>query len=313
MQLKLLFRLSIFSLFQAFCIPLASAATLSSAPPSPVVSVWGGAREAIALQQDGSVWTWGNNPAGELGSGDLIYKAIPQQVLGPDGVGTLSGITAIMGGEVSNYALKSDSTVWAWGNNAFGQLGIGNQTQYTTPVQVLGLSSIVGLGSRAYHALAIKSDGTVWAWGWNLHGAAGINPNTGSSPSCIPSGSSNSCAYVTPPVQVNGVNNPIMVSAGYGFSMALLQNHTVVTWGSSSQLGTGSTTDSYSPVAVPGLTNVVWISAGWYHALAVKSDGTVWLGDIIVMVGLALPMRAAACWETEPRSPSSSRRPRFST
>jgi alpha-tubulin suppressor-like RCC1 family protein len=67
----------------------------------------------MALKQDGTVWTWGNNPAGELGNGSFTYEALPTQVVGPNGVGTLNSIAAIMGSEAHNLALASDGTVWA--------------------------------------------------------------------------------------------------------------------------------------------------------------------------------------------------------
>jgi len=56
---------------------------LTTNSPPPIISIWGGAREAIDLKQDGTVWTWGNNPAGELGNGSLTYEALPTQVVGP--------------------------------------------------------------------------------------------------------------------------------------------------------------------------------------------------------------------------------------
>ena len=95
---------------------------LTTNSPPPIISIWGGAREAIDLKQDGTVWTWGNNPAGELGNGSLTYEALPTQVVGPNGVGTLNSIAAIMGSEAHNLALASDGTVWALGPCLRGSL-----------------------------------------------------------------------------------------------------------------------------------------------------------------------------------------------
>jgi alpha-tubulin suppressor-like RCC1 family protein len=242
------------------------------AKTAQVTSVWGGAQEAIALKSDGSVWTWGANFNGELGDGYTdnngsgpYNSPIPVQVMGPNGVGHLTGITAIMGGEMHNLALKSDGTVWAWGMNTYNQLGDGSTTNTVYPVQVSGLTSIVSLGSRAYHSLAIKSDGTVWAWGTNRAGELGNGTVDLNSDNFVPN-------------QVQGVSNPIMVTAGYLFSVALLQNHTLVAWGKNNagQLGDGTTTNRYTPVPVVGITNVAWVSAGWGQVVAVKTDGTVW-------------------------------------
>ena len=229
------------------------------------VSVWGGAREAIALKADGSVWTWGLNGHGQLGDGTNTDSSVPVQVLGPNGVGYLTGVTAVMGGEQHNFALKSDGTVWAWGMNMLDQLGDGNAQDSWTPVQVRGLSSIVSLGGRGYHSLAVKSDGTVWAWGWDLHGALGI-------------GVADRSYDYTVPVQVQGLSHPIMVTSGYCFSVALLQDHTLVAWGNNEngELGDGTTTDRYTPVPVLGIDHVVWVSAGWTHVVTIKADGSVW-------------------------------------
>jgi hypothetical protein len=180
-------------------------------------------------------------------------------------VGNLSEIVKIMGGEMHNLALKSDGTVWAWGYNKYNQLGDGTTTSRLTPVQVSGLTEIVSLGSRAYHSLAIKSDGTVWAWGTNRDGELGNGVADSNSDNFVPN-------------QVQGLTNPIMVTAGYLFSVALLQDHTLVAWGDNNagQLGDGTTTNRYLPVPVVGISNVAWVSAGWGQVVAVKTDGTVW-------------------------------------
>src|SRR5438132_2872372 len=88
-----------------------------------VVSIWGGARGTVVKKSDGTVWTWGANFAGKLGIGvsstNLARWLVPAEVHGPGDVSFLNSVSAIMGGEVHNVALKSDGTVWAWGNNVF--------------------------------------------------------------------------------------------------------------------------------------------------------------------------------------------------
>jgi alpha-tubulin suppressor-like RCC1 family protein len=111
----------------------------------------------------------------------------------------------------------------------------------------------------------MKSDGTVWAWGENRNGELG-------------NGVADSNADNFMPNQVQGVSNPIMVTAGYEFSVALLQDHTLVAWGKNNngQLGDGTITERHFPVPVVGISNVAWVSAGWGQVVAVKTDGTVW-------------------------------------
>jgi alpha-tubulin suppressor-like RCC1 family protein len=230
-----------------------------SARGADVISIWGGARGTVVMKSDGTVWTWGGNIGGKLGLGldstALSRVLVPSEVHSSGDAGYLNSIKAIMGGEVQNVALKSDGTVWAWGNNVFGQLGNGTTNEAHTPVQVSGLSSIVALGGRAYHTLAIKSDGTTWAWGWNALGELG-------------DGTTNKTLV---PVQVVGLTNPIAVSDGYHYSIALKPDGTVWQWGHGRVIG-----NSYFPEQVAGLSNVIAISGGWDHALALKSDKTVW-------------------------------------
>jgi uncharacterized repeat protein (TIGR02543 family) len=231
----------------------------------PPASIWGGAREVITLKPDGTVWAWGLNAHGQVGNGTTKDASLPVQVVGPGGTGHLSDIIAVMGGEQHNLALKSDGTVWTWGSNHEDQLGDGNATDSSTPVQVSGLTSIVKLASRGYHSVAVKSDGTLWTWGWDEYGALG-------------NGVADANYDYPVPVEVQGVTNPIMVTAGFGFSVALMQDHTLMAWGNNEEgeIGDGTTIDRLTPVPVPGINQVVWVSAGWTHVVAIRADGTVW-------------------------------------
>jgi hypothetical protein len=82
-------------------------------------------------------------------------------------------VTAVAWEGYDSLALKSDGTVWAWGYNAYGQLGNGTYTNSNTPVRVPELSNIVAISGGFLHAVALKSDGTVWAWGYNYTGQLG--------------------------------------------------------------------------------------------------------------------------------------------
>jgi alpha-tubulin suppressor-like RCC1 family protein len=224
-----------------------------------VVSIWGGARGTVVRKSDGTVWTWGANFSGKLGVGldstNLVRQLVPTEVHGPGDAGFFNSIMAIMGGEVHNVALKSDGTVWTWGNNMFGQLGNGSTNAAYTPVQVSGLSSVTALGGRGYHTLAVDRGGSIWGWGWNSAGELGNGTNNAT----------------TVPVRVVGLTSPAMVSAGYKFSIAMMPDGTVYQWGHGRVIG-----NSYTPVQTPGLSNIITISAGWDHALALRSDHTVW-------------------------------------
>jgi alpha-tubulin suppressor-like RCC1 family protein len=149
--------------------------------------------------------------------------------------------------------------LWSWGRNEFGQVGQNNTTEYSSPVQIPGItwSSIV-TGSQ--HSLATKTDGTLWAWGRNFYGNLGQNNITNySSPRQIPGTTWSS------------------ISGGNFLSFAFKTDGTLWSWGDNSkgQLAQNNTTRYSSPVQIPGTT---WssISAGGFHSLATKTDGTLW-------------------------------------
>ena len=234
----------------------------------PPVSIWGGAREVITLLSDGTVWDWGLGSSGQLGDNNTTNIDLPTEVLGPGGSGYLNDIIALSGGEQHNAALKNDGTVWAWGNDQNDQLGDGGGANKKTPIQVNGLSSVVMLNSRGYHSVAVKSDGTVWDWGWDEYGALGNGLSL----------AQGTTTYTTP-LQVRGVNNPIMVSAGFMYNIALMPDHTLLTWGNNNDAESGNgTVGGYLSAAEPvvGINDLVWVSAGWIHSVAIRSDGTVW-------------------------------------
>jgi alpha-tubulin suppressor-like RCC1 family protein len=113
-----------------------------------------------ALLRDGSVWTWGNNWSGQLGNGTTgCCSGVPAAVPGLDKVIAIAAHTCHM------LAVRQDGTVWAWGGNDLGELGLGTTIAAATPVRVPGLSGVKSVASSYNRSFAIKSDGTVMAWG----------------------------------------------------------------------------------------------------------------------------------------------------
>src|SRR6266568_8138824 len=152
---------------------------LSIALAADVISLWGGARGTIILKSDGTVWTWGTGGFGKLGINTTTGKSlVPVEVHGAANMDYLHSVTAIMGGETHNMALKSDGTLWSWGYNFVGELGDGTTNDAATPVQVglnsiPPLTSVTKLGGRTYFSLAVKSEGSIWGWGMNGSGQMG--------------------------------------------------------------------------------------------------------------------------------------------
>ena len=248
---------------------------------SNVVAVEGGESLSIALLEDGTVCAWGDNSYGQLGDGGTVgYSAVPVQVLGPGGVDYLGGIVAVAASSMNCYALKSDGTVWAWGegSNYYG-VGDGASTHRNTPVEVKTgagatdvLNDVVAISGGYYHALALKTDGTVWGWGINWYGEVG-------------NGTYVDQMYA---VQVAGLTDVIAIDAGTYLSAAIRADGTLWTWGTNweGELGINAAyatlSKSADPQQVVGpggdgiLDRVVSVDAGYNFVTACRADGTVW-------------------------------------
>ena len=101
----------------------------------------------------------GSTLGGALGDGTTTQRVTPTAVKGVGGTGTLGGIVAVAGGEAHSLALKGDGTVWAWGQNTQGQLGIGaaDTSNHPTVVQVPGLNNIIAIAAGYRHSMALRS------------------------------------------------------------------------------------------------------------------------------------------------------------
>src|SRR5207253_6806354 len=121
----------------------------------------------------GAVWAWGKNSLGQLGQGSINPEGIPSPVIVVD----LTDVTVIAAGFDHALALKSDGSVWAWGDNGKGQLGNGAMPfPSSVPVKVCCLGDVVAIAAGESHSLALKRDGSVWAWGGNDLGQPGTGP-----------------------------------------------------------------------------------------------------------------------------------------
>lgn len=219
---------------------------------------------------DGSVWTWGWNNCGQLGIGsdshcasDYTRRSTPQPV-------SLNDVVAVDAGQLHTVVLRSNGTVWGWGRNLGGTLGLGTTSNNptNTPVQAHNISGAIAVAAGTDFSIALTSDGTVWGWGSNTEGTI-AQPTSGQ----------NMVPYKTLPIRIGNLSNIVAIGAN-GFSAAALRSDgTVWSWGlgSKGQLGNGtSVPNSYTPVMAQNLANVVAIAVGYNHKVALKSDGTVW-------------------------------------
>jgi alpha-tubulin suppressor-like RCC1 family protein len=235
----------------------------------------GGDDFTVVVNATGTVWTCGENTQGQLGN-DTFNPASQDTPLPVAGV---SNIVSVAAGFQHVLALRTDGTVWAWGNDSFadgndaGQLGAGTPLyEIDSPTQSLVASDtmIVAIACGDYHSLALDVSGNVWGWGDNEFGQIGSGAATGSD-----SGTNR-------PIQVQGVSNVIAIAAGDEHTIALTADKRVWTWGSDSygQLGWNANQSGTNPT--PGLVtaltnkNVVAIAGGVGFTLAVTSNGQVY-------------------------------------
>jgi alpha-tubulin suppressor-like RCC1 family protein len=232
---------------------------VAAALTGTVKQVATGLNASAALMSDGTVWTWGENNSYQLGT------ASPGIYITPTQVNWLSGVARIaMSPEGNGYAVKSDGTVWAWGDNSLGQFGNGTTSSgYTPPAQVLVPSGITQVSAGGDSSLALRSDGTVWAWGQNTWGQLGDGTTVNE----------------LIPEQVPGLNGITQVATSAGVSFAVRSDGTLFSWGYGAEgvLGNGTTTNQLLPEPVPGLTGVTQVATNDEATLAVAgSTERVW-------------------------------------
>ena len=174
----------------------------------------------------------------------------------PNPTPTKTTVKKVIFNGLSTYAIKSDSSLWAWGQNAYGELGVGNTTEQHSPVKVL--DNVTTITTNEFSTFAVKKDNSLWAWGYNDAGQLGTGDTV----------SRNS------PVKIMDSVSTIVADDYSAF--AVKRDGTLWAWGrnASGQLGTGDTTSRHNPVKV--MDNVATITTDNSSTFAVKKDGTLW-------------------------------------
>jgi len=158
------------------------------------VQVAAGETFAVATKTDGTLWTWGTNSSGQLGDNTTISKSSPIQ--------TIAGGTnwrQVSGGLTTCSAIRTNGTLWLWGDNSTGQLGDNTTISKSSPIQTVSAGTNWKLVSSGYgFTAAVKTNGTLWTWGNNTNGQLGDNTTI----------------FKSSPVQtINGGSNWKMVNA----------------------------------------------------------------------------------------------------
>lgn len=238
-------------------------------------SVSANTEHSLAIKEytsGGKLFAFGNNVFGRLGLGDTTDRSSPVQV-GSNADWLMASAASIHSVAIrykagSNFEIGS---LWAWGSDNFGRLGIGSLGNRSSPVQVGSdqFWHVVSAGNS--HTLALKWDAentgdySLWSWGTNNSGQLGLGDTI----------SRNS------PVQIGSNQRYISISAGLNICAAIKEDNTLWTWGlnNSGQLGDGTTTNRSSPVQVSG-TSWYRVSCSHNFMVALKTDGTLWAWGI---------------------------------
>lgn len=264
-----------------------------------------GYRHGLAIKMDGSLWTYGDNYYGELGHNNNTIK-----VYNPTRVGTSYDWAYAVGGYFTSFAIKKDGTLWAWGLNDHGQLGIGNATHKSSPVQVGSLNTWKQIACADGMTAGLQKDGTLWIWGFDYRAPSGPTVQW-SSPiqiGALTDWSQIACAYgsvhgikndgtlwtfglsshgilgdgtniqKSSPVQIGALNTWKTIAGGYFEMGATKTDGTLWTWGYNpyGALGIGDVVDRSVPTQVGSLTNWKYVQGGYFHMAGLKTDGTIW-------------------------------------
>jgi len=232
-----------------------------------VSAIAAGGWHSLAIKPDGSLWAWGRNNHGQLGTGDLVDRDLPEIVF-------LSGVSAVVAGQLHSMIILHGS-LYGWGNNAHGQLATGDTTEIHFPMKILD-STVAAIGddtvvavSCQEHCMAILDSGGLVVWGSNQYGQLG---------------SGDKVDLLTPlKLFDTGVS---AVSAGYRHSLAIMADGSMKAWGDNTygQLGNdGEQSELYPvnadvpPYAVRQTAGAVLeVAAGEFHSLARTADGRYW-------------------------------------
>ena len=170
-----------------------------------------------------------------------IYGLSDFKITGDSGV--------VSAGSSSSFAIQSDGSLWAWGNNHMGRLGDGTAINQYTPIKVMNDVVSVSMGG---HTMAIKSDGSLWGWGGNSNGQIGDGTT------------------VSQQTPVRIMDDVVAVSAGFGMTMAIRSDSSLWAWG---RIGLENNFSSSEPIRI--MDEVIAVSTS-YHTLVIKPDSSLW-------------------------------------
>jgi hypothetical protein len=211
----------------------------------------------FGIKSDGTLWAWGENSYGELGTLNKTHRSSPVRV------GTDTNWQSVYTGEKKTFAIKTDNSIWFWGR-ASGSISGSVTVHRSSPMQFFETKDWSSMDVDLYYCMAIKTDGTLWGWGFNAENNID---------------DSGTISY-TSPVQIGTDSNWKQVSINLNTTQAVKTDGTLWTWGRDNfSYGNGySYSSPYpgSPIQADSSTDWDSVSKGRQHTLAIKKDGTLW-------------------------------------
>jgi alpha-tubulin suppressor-like RCC1 family protein len=237
----------------------------------------GAGKQTLAIKTDGTLWSWGGNDFGDLGQN---YAHENGRVSSPTQVGTGTDWKQVSADASKTSAFKTDGTLWVWGANGDGGLGLNkNNVPVSSPAQIPGTTwdstTVTNVGDT-YSGGCIKTDGTLWVWGRNQEGDLGQNKS-----GTVPQGG----VYYSSPTQMGTGTDWASVSQCGNSGLGTKTDGTLWAWGrnNSGGLGQNNQIQYSSPVQIPGNNwsndpqDISMQDLGSGNAWAIKTDGTLWV------------------------------------
>ena len=238
--------------------------------------VGAGKFHSVFLLPNGKVMTSGDNTKGQLGIGSYVSTSTPAYVK-TNATTDLTNVKSVHAGADHTIFLLNDGTVYVCGDNTYGQLGIGNNTNQTYAVQIPNLITVKSISAGTYHTMFLLNDGLVKACGKNTNGQLGDGTTF----------DKNTLINVI-------LTNVKKISCGSFHTMFLLNDGTVMGCGNNNngQIGDGTKVQRLNPVYVKdsngnNYTNVKDIASGAYHTIFLNNDGTAYGCGIYFIVYIA--------------------------
>jgi RNA polymerase sigma factor (sigma-70 family) len=212
----------------------------------------------LALKSDGTMWGWGENLQGQLGTGSSDQRNADQDTPHPAASG--NDWKQVAAGGSHSLGLKTDGTLWGWGLNASGQLGVGLTNATVTEVTQVGTSTNwVRAWAAGLQSVGQQSDGSLWFWG-SLTGGGDTN-------------------HFLVPTRISLDTNWVDVSFGFFVVFAIKDDGTLWCWGRNAGIYTGAPIQLLNPVPRRVGTNSDWkacATAEYFYRVLQKNDGSLW-------------------------------------